>query len=121
MNTEQILFQNQKYSLSSELLNNEQTLEEYDLSKLEYSSSIGNKTNTDGEIKTYKCAFGDCGKIYANKSRLEIHERTHVKIPFLIYILDWRKTFQLRILLKKFQRKRKSENSSQNSHWRKTL
>jgi hypothetical protein len=79
MNTEQILFQNQKYSLNSVMLNNEQTFEDYDLSKLECSSSIENKTKTDGEMKVYKCAFGDCGKIYANKSRLEIHERTHVK------------------------------------------
>ena len=32
------------------------------------------------ELRPFKCNFSDCNKDYSNKSRLEIHLRTHVNI-----------------------------------------
>jgi len=39
------------------------------------------------ENRPFICNFPECGKDYSNKSRLEIHVRTHVILIFFFFIL----------------------------------
>lgn len=52
---------------------NAQTLENANLNGLNFLR----------ELRPFKCNFPGCGKDYSNKSRLEIHVRTHVNKSFL--------------------------------------
>jgi hypothetical protein len=42
----------------------------------------------------YLCEYPNCNKKFKEKNNLKTHIRIHVKY---IFILDWRKTFHLRI------------------------
>ena len=43
-----------------------------------YENSNLNGLNFFRELRPFKCNFPGCNKDYSNKSRLEIHVRTHV-------------------------------------------
>lgn len=50
------------------------------LQQLENSNLKG--LNFLRELRPFKCNFSGCNKDYSNKSRLEIHVRTHVSLRF---------------------------------------
>ncbi len=47
---------------------------------LPLENSNQNGINLMRELRPFKCSFPGCNKDYSNKSRLEIHLRTHVII-----------------------------------------
>ncbi len=44
----------------------------------EAQDSASGEANFNREFRPFRCEFPGCGKDYSNKSRLEIHVRTHV-------------------------------------------
>lgn len=73
-----------------------------------YFSTKGNLKNhistIHNNIRPFKCPYDKCDKSYSNKSRLDVHIRTHVTILYILifFIVDRGKTFCLPNLLKKF-------------------
>jgi hypothetical protein len=81
MNTDLQIINKHEFALTlpSVLMKEEQSFDEYDHSNAANSEN-GDKMrlSNSNEVKVFQCAFGNCGKVYTNRSRLEIHERTHV-------------------------------------------
>jgi uncharacterized Zn-finger protein len=72
----------------SQIANNEYQNYSYEITITNTNSDTNTNTNNpfnldeedndDNISRPFKCNFQDCNKDYSNKSRLEIHLRTHV-------------------------------------------
>ena len=60
-------------------------------------------------IRPFKCPYENCDKSYSNKSRLDVHIRTHVHIH--ITNLDWGETIRLSHMWEKLQREGEFKNT----------
>jgi len=85
--------------------------DETELNKEHNLSNQGNKNQNNSqnfdevnkEIRPFKCHFPDCDKDYNNKSRLDIHLRTHVNLKkfYVFYVFFDLKKLQLFFLKNK--------------------
>ena len=72
-----------------------------------YFSTKGNLKNhistIHNNIRPFKCPYDNCDKSYSNKSRLDVHIRTHVTILYILIFIHYRQ--EKNLLFAKFAQK----------------